>query len=385
MPAITLIVVMNRWPATLSGALAVVAPYVAHKVAIVEQAAGLKSLDGGQSVHFDRVRYFRRAPLHELRNASLELAREVDPSAWALILDSDEFIDTKSAVALCALASGSGQASAYLLPIYSYVGHGRWTTTYSFRFIRLSDPIEFNHSIHESISPCLVRHALAWSYGDVPIQHLDFLNPVTGKRRRYKALLEAEISRGEDLVFMKTLYAIECIGSGNNDLGLFYLDDAISAASEPGQSGRFSGRDDFPVSVKAHFLARVGRLSEAEALWTRLYSVAEQRVKAEAALGLAAISTRQGDHTRALNWTDASLSLWITAEGHFSRATTLCALKERALAFQDIMTGMTLNPMAGDHRIEGRMAGEGIFGLQCLLNPTYSGLPNLIRTLAVPP
>lgn len=382
MHSITLIVVMDRWPATLTAALEKLAPYLGHKVAVVDQSAGLDSLNSEQVAHFDRVRYMARVSLDELRNASLDLAREVDASAWALILDSDESIDASSAIALHALASGSDLVSAYLLPRYNYVGHGRWATSYSFRFMRIADPIEFSHSIHESISPSLVRNNLVWSYADAAIQHLDFLSPVPGKRGRYKALLEAAIGRGEDLVFLKTLYAIECIWAGENELGLLHLDEAIAMVCEPAQSGRFSGRADFPVCIKAQVLARGGRLDDAAALWTRLYAGAEQRVRAECALGLAAMSTRQGDHARALEWTDASLSLWTTAEGYFSRATTLCALKQRDRAYQDVMKGSALNPMAGDSRVQGRMETGGIFGLQCLLNPDYSGLLNLMRALA---
>jgi tetratricopeptide (TPR) repeat protein len=382
MRPITLIVVMNRWPATLADALKVLAPYVQHKVAIVDRRAGLESLDIYKSSHFDHVRYVDRTSLDKLRNASLELARELDASAWALMLDSDEFIETSSAIALHQLASSSDSLSAYLLPLYNYVGHGRWASSYSFRLIRLSDPIEFRNSIHESISASLVRNDLAWAYGNVPIQHLDFLSPVAGKRERYKASLQAAIGCGEDLTFLKTLYAIECIWGGEDELGLLHLDDAISIASEPCQSGRFSGRDDFPLSIKAQYFTRVGRLTEAESLWTRLYASAEQRVKAESALGLASISTRKGDHTRALQWTDASLSLWATADGYFSRATTLYTLKERDLAYYSILKGIELNPMAGDRRIQGRIEGNSVFDLQSLLNPEFSGLPNLIRSLS---
>jgi tetratricopeptide (TPR) repeat protein len=382
MRSITLIVVMNRWPVTLSAALEELSPYVARAVAIIDRSAGLENLNCEQAAHFDRVRYMTRAALDELRNVSLDLARDVDASAWGLILDSDEFIEAKSVVALNSLVSDFDRVSAYLLPRYNYVGHGRWATSYGFRFIRLSDPIEFSHSIHESISPSLVRNNLVWAYADAAIQHLDFLSPVPGKRRRYKALLEATIRRGDDLAFLKTLYAIECIWGGESELGLVHLDEAIAAASEPAHSGRFSGRDDFPVSIKAHFFARAGRLAEAAALWTELYASAEPRVKAECALGLAVISTQQRDHARSLEWTNASLSLWTTADGYFSRATTLCALKQRDPAYRDLMKGIELNPMAGDWRVQGRMAAKGTFGLQCLLNPDYRGLSNLVRALA---
>ena len=382
MRPITLIIVMNRWPTTLSSALNVVGPYVAHKVAVVDQSAGLESLDGEQSGHFDRIRYVARGSLDELRNLSLELAREFDASAWALSVDCDEFIDAKSILALHALADSSDRISAFVLPCYNYVGQGRWATTYSFRLLRLSDPVEFSHAIHESISASLVRNSLAWSYGNAPIQHLDFLNPVTGKRQQYRTLLEAAIERGRDLAFLKTLLAMECSWAGDDELALLHLEEAISLASEPLQSGRFSGRDDFPVFLKAQILARGGRLKEAEAQWMRLYAIAEQRVRAEAALALAAIATQVGDHIRALKWADESLSLWRSAEGYFSRATTLCALKARDRAYDDILAGIELNPMAGDRRIQGSMAESGTSRLQCLLNPEFSGLPNLVRALS---
>jgi tetratricopeptide (TPR) repeat protein len=382
MHTITLLIVMNRWPATLADTLEVLAPYVQHKVAIVDRSAGLESLDIYKSSHFDRVRYMDRTSFDKLRNASLELARELDASAWALMLDSDEFIDTSSAIALQKLASNSDSVSAYLLPCYNYVGHGRWASTYRFRLIRLSDPIDFRNSIHESISASLVRNDLSWAYGNVPIQHLDFLSPVASKREQYKSSLQAAIGCGEDLTFLKTLYAIECIWAGEDELGLLQLDEAISMASEPCQSRRFSGRDDFPVAIKAQYFARLGRLGEAESLWTRLYAAAEQRVKAESALGLASISTRKGDYTRALQWTDASLSLWTTAEGYISRATTLYTLKQRDLAYDSIMKGLELNPMAADSRIQGPIEENSVFDLQSLLNPEFSGLPNLIRSLS---
>lgn len=382
MRPITLIVVLNRWPTTLSSTLAALGPYVAHKVAIVDQSAGLARLEDGQSAYFDRVRYAARGSLDELRNASLALARELDADAWGLSLDSDESIDTKSILALHALAAGSNDVSAYLLPCYNYVGLGRWITTYTFRLFRLADPIVFSHTVHESISPALVRLSLNWRYAPVPIQHLDFLDPVAGKRDRYRALLRAAIERGEDLAFLKTLYAIECIWVGDDVLALRHLDEAIALAAEPSHAGRFSGRDDFPVSIKALHFTQTGRLTEAEALWRRLYDTAEPRVKAECALGLATIATQQGDQERALQWVETSLSTWATAEGYFSRATTLCALKQRDSAYRDVLAGIDLNPMVSDHRIQGHMPERDAFGLQCLLNPDFRGLPHLVRAVA---
>ncbi len=383
MCSVTLILILNRWPTTLSSTLEEIRPYLTHKVAVVDQSAGLATLDAEQAAYFDAVQYVAGAPLDELRNASLELARNLNTSAWGLLIDGDEYVDTRSIIALRALADSPDSVSAYLLPGYNYVGQGRWATMYKFRLIRLVDPVEFSHSIHESISPSLVRNSLAWTYGHVAIQHLDFLDPVVGKRERYKALLRVALERGKDLVFLKTLYAIECVAEGQSELAISHLNSAIALAGEQSQCGRFSGRDDFPASIKAQLFSRIGRLSEAQTLWERVFISGEQRVKAESALGLASIATRTGDLAEALKWADASLALWETADAYFSKATTLCALKERERAYQNIMRGMELNPMAGDRRVQGPMAGSNVFDLQCLLNPEFKGLAQLVRSCSV--
>jgi hypothetical protein len=49
MNAVTLTMVMNRWPETLHDALAVLDPYVHCKVAIVDRSAAFSSLDKEQA------------------------------------------------------------------------------------------------------------------------------------------------------------------------------------------------------------------------------------------------------------------------------------------------------------------------------------------------
>jgi tetratricopeptide (TPR) repeat protein len=376
---ITLTMVMNRWPATLHATLATLAPYVCRKVAVVDQQPGWTSLDGEQAAHFDDIKYTQQQTLDQLRNESLRLAREKAAGDWALVIDSDEFIDEQSLLALHAAIAASSDVSAHLLPIHNYVGHGRWTTSYSFRLFHLGQPIEYSYAIHESISPSLVRNGLRWQYLDASIQHLDFVNPVPGKRARYRALLEDAIGRGEDLAFLKSLYAIECFWSGEHDAVLRHLDEAIAIALDRDRNPRFAGRDDFPTALKAYFFLHHRDLRRAESLFERLWDRAEARAAAEGGLGLASIACMQGDHAKALEWIEASLARWESAAAIFSRATVRSELGEPRLALRDIAHGLRLNPLAGDPRILGEPNPEEVFGWQCLLPPSYRGLPTLLQ------
>jgi tetratricopeptide (TPR) repeat protein len=376
---ITLVMVINRWPQTLDSALTVLDPFVCKKVAIVDKSPNFARLSRTQRGHFDAVRYTEHLTLDRLRNASLELARELAEDTWALVVDTDEFVEAQSLVRLCQAIAPTSEVCAFLLPVYNYVGHGRWTTSYSFRLFRLNRPIEYRYEIHESISPSLVRNNLHWQYVNAAIQHLDFIKPVAGKRLRYKALLAKAIEKGEDLAFLKTLYAAECFWSGEYVSALRHLDDAIGLADDPAGNSRFGGRDDFPLALKAQYLVHGRELSQAEALFKRLYEKAEARVAAEAALGLAYIAGIDGDNSTALEWINASLARWESSEAVFSRATVFADLEQPQSALRDISHGLRLNPMAGDARILGEPNPESIFGGQSLLHPNYQGLPKLLQ------
>lgn len=382
MQEIVLAMVLDRWPQTLHSALATLEPFVDRKVALIDPRSGLASLDNKQRGYFDIVSQARSQGLAGLRNESLALAHQIaTPNSWALVLDADEHIDPPSLIAAReAVASASG-TSAFLLPQYNYVGHGRWTTAYGFRLFSLDSPIEYRHDIHESISFALTRHKLSWRYAPAPIQHLDFLDPVIGKRLRYRRLLAEAIEIGDDLTFLKTLYAMECSWQGEYERAFALLDEAIELAADPVQNRRFAGRSDFPLALKAQYLFHQNDLDQAGILFGQLVEKAEARVTAEAALALSNIASLEGRQLDALRWIDKSLERWPLSEAAFSRAVVLAELGETEKAFEAISLGLRLNPMAGDHRILIKTNPESIYVRQSLLNPAYHGLPALIQMI----
>jgi len=379
--ALTLVMVLNRWPLTLHSMLTALHPFVDKKVAVVDPRAGLATLGEDQLAHFDAVITSRYQNLDDLRNESLALARQAGGNSWALVVDSDELVEVQSLVRLRAASVAAMDTSALLVPVFNYVGYGRWATTYSFRMFRLNEPIEYHHHIHESISPSLLRHGLHWQYVDAAIQHLDFLEPVSGKRTRYRALLAEAIAKGRDLAFLKTLYAMECLCSGDDARGVQILDEAIDIAADDTQNSRFGGRDDFPISIKAQYLLERGEFDQAVVLFKHLLEKAEPRVAAEAALGLSNIAWSEGDHADALNWIDSSLARWKSPEALMSRAAALAEVGEARLAWQEISNALWLNPMAADPRILANPNSESIFRGRSLLHPNYRGLPALLKTI----
>lgn len=381
MNALTLTMVMNRWPDTLDDALAALDPYVGCKVAIVDRSAGLGALNAEQASRFDAVRYAEHRTLDRLRNESLALARETAGGSWALVIDSDEFLEAQSLVSMCGAVASATDISAFLIPLHSYIGHGRWTTSYSFRLFRLDHPIEYSYEIHETISPSLLRNGLRWQYLDAAIQHLDFISPVPGKRARYKTLLADALKNGDDLAFLKSLYAVECFWSGERDCAVAHLDEAIALVHDRSRHSRLEGKEDFPLTLRAQLALQLGELSSAENLFERLYHTGAVRAAAEGALGLAWIASLYGKHDKALEWIEASLRRWESAQAVFSRATALCDLNKPHAALQDLSYGLKLNPMAGDPRILGEPHAESIFRWQSMLHPAYRGLPALLQTI----
>jgi len=381
MNALTLTIVLNRWPDTLHDALAAIEPYVGCTVAVVDQSAGLRLLDTEQASRFDAVRYIEHRTLDKLRNESLALARETAGGTWALVIDSDEFLEAQSLVSMCGAAAAAADVSAFLIPLHSYVGHGRWTTSYSFRLFRLDRPIEYTYEIHETISPALLRNGLRWQYLDAAIQHLDFINPVPGKRARYKMLLADALKNGDDLAFLKSLYAVECFWSGERDYAVAHLDAAIALVHDRSRHSRLEGKEDLPLTLRAQLSLQLGELSSAEKLFERLYRTGAVRAAAEGALGLAYIASLHDKHEKALEWIEASLTRWESAQAIFSRATALCELSRPDAALQDLSYGLKLNPMAGDPRIFGEPHAESIFRWQSMLHPKYRGLPSLLQAI----
>jgi tetratricopeptide (TPR) repeat protein len=379
MTALTLIMVMNRWPDTLHDALAALNPYVCSKVAMVDQSSGFSHLSEEQTRHFDAVRYTQHRTLDRLRNESLALAREAAGHAWALVVDSDEFVEARSMVTMCGAIATVSDVSAFLLPHHSYVGYGRWTTSYGFRLFRLDRPIEYSYEIHETISPSLLRNGLRWEYLDAGIQHLDFINPVSGKRARYKALLEEALKKGDDLAFLKSLYALECFWNGDRHSAIRHLDEALALVGDRSRHSRLEGKEDFPLMLRAQLSLQLGDLHSAEILFERLYGTGAIRAAAEGALGLAWIASVKGAHEKALEWIEASLARWESAQAIFSRAVALCDLNKPHAALQDLSHGLSLNPMAGDPRILGAPHQESIFRWQSMLHPGYRGLPALLQ------
>jgi len=379
MNALTLTMVMNRWPDTLHATLAALDPYVCSKVAIVDQNPDLLSLVKDQVEHFDAVRYTQHQTLDRLRNESLALARGKAENTWALVIDSDEFVEAQSLVTMCGAIASASDVSAFLIPQHSYIGHGRWTTSYGFRLFRLAAPIEYSYEIHETISPSLLRNGLRWQYLDAAIQHLDFINPVAGKRARYKALLAEALNKGDDLAFLKSLYAVECFWCGEHDSAVAHLDEALALVGDRTRHSRLEGKEDFPLTLKAQLSLQLGDVQRAANLFERLYRTGATRAAAEGALGLAWIASINGAHDRALEWIQASLARWESAQAVFSRATALCDLDKPHAALQDLSYGLKLNPMAGDPRILGKPHPESIFRWQSMLHPGYRGLPKLLR------
>lgn len=372
--------VLDKWPETLFETIGAIEPFVAHKVAVVDQTSSRLQLNEAQTSLFDVVEYTRELSFDRLRNESLRLARTVCPNSWALVIDSDEQINPLELVKAHQVIAAT-TASAFLLPRYNYVGQGRWATTYGFRLFRLDAPILYSYEIHESISPSLIEHGLDWDYLDAPLQHLDFINPTQGKRARYKKLLADAITKGVDLAFLKTLYAIECIWSGEQIEALRHLDEAILFAQDPNLNPRFNGRDDFPMMIKAQALLQGGAPAEAKTLFEKIQRRAEPRVAAEAALGIAQADSATGAQTKALENIEASIALWDTADAVFSRATAYAELDETALALRDLSAGLRRNPMAGSPLIQGPLDPDGVFGLQCLLHPNYRGIGALLQKL----
>jgi tetratricopeptide (TPR) repeat protein len=381
MNSMTSILVLNRWPETLHQTLHTLAPYVSKKIAIVDQNPDFICLDAAQAAHFDAIEYLSGEAMDRLRNKGIELARAVGGGNWALVVDSDEFIDAQSLLTLCAAIASTSNSSAFLLPQFNYVGDGRWATSYALRVFRLDRPIEYSYAIHETVSPSLASNNLRWQYADAGIQHLDFVNPVSGKRARYKALLETAIGRGDDLAFLKSLYAAECFFCGELDTSFRQLDEAIVLAGDSARRSRLEGRDDFPVMLKAQLFLCCGELDQAAVLFEKLYDRRVARTAAESALGLAFIASSRGNQAKTLEWIEASLTHWKSAEAIVSRAAVLHELNEPHSALRDLARGLSLNPMAGDPRILVQPYPETIFRWQCLMNPGFRGLPDLLRKL----
>jgi tetratricopeptide (TPR) repeat protein len=382
---IALVMILDRWPRTLDLTLAKLAPLVDRKIALLDVRAGLDSLNSQQQLHFDAVEQARSQGLAGLRNESLALARKMTvPDSWALVIDADEQIDPASLVTVREAIASASETAAFLLPQYNYVGHGRWATAYGFRLFRLHAPIEYQHDIHESISSSLIRHGLPWRYLSAPIQHLDFLDPVVGKRPRYKRLLETAIDEGQDLAFLKTLYAMECFWHRENERALAVLDEAIEAAADPIQNRRFGGRNDFPVALKAQYLVHKRAYDQAASLFRHLVEHAETRVRSEAALGLSNIASLQDRPLEALHWIDASLARWPLSEAAFSRATVLAEMGKSQQALGAISLGLQLNLMAGDDRISTETSRESLYVQLSLLNPAYRGLSALLKSMGQP-
>jgi tetratricopeptide (TPR) repeat protein len=246
----------------------------------------------------------------------------------------------------------------------------------------LDHSIEYKYDIHKSIGPSLAEQSLSWKYLDAPIQHFDFLDVVAGKRDRYRRMLKNAIDRGDDLPFLKTIYAIELFAAKQYEEAHSQVSDAIKLV--PTEQSRLGASDNFPRFFQNLFFLVQGARARARDGFGELLLQGTARTESdrsrymgETYLALGALETLEGNYESALQCTNESISQWKSAEALFSRATLHAHLRRRAMAFEDIMEGLSLNPMAGDPRILKATHPETVFEFQCILNPMFKGLDKL--------
>ena len=355
-----------------------------RNVVVVDERNGFR-LAAYQEALFDTVIYSKANSLDQLRNESLLAARRTVSNGWALVIDSDEFVDAHSlAVMREALATTS--IHAFQLPVFNYFGRGRWATTYAYRLFRLDAPIEYRYRIHESIAPSLADNALCWDFLYAPIHHLDFIEIQRGKREKYLAMLNREIEEGQDLPFLLAIRAVELFAKGANSDALTDIDSAIGLAMSC--RSRLEGKDDFPRFLQALFLLKLGAHADAYkkflTLFERARSGGSARARlraAESALGLASVESSKGSYRAALEWAESSIALWPSAEGLFNSATLSCLLGNIDFAFARMSEGLSLNGLAADTRVLCADHPETLFDWQSLLVPQYAGSTALAQRL----
>ena len=228
------------------------------------------------------------------------LCLESSPTEWMLLIDSDEYVQKHRLFALRnSSALRSEENGAVRLPVYSYIGRGRWAVNAIHRVVRCGCGVRYaGRSLHPGVTSSLkavgLRSSLDFS---IPVHHLgDLLSgDRLGKRRSRAQVVAAELERRVDDDFLRSVLALEYIASGEFEAAF----EQLRRVSDRG------GDDHMPRYIGALVSMRLGGLESAFMLFSEL--IAERAYEREATMFCGSIRYLQGDLATAVQYFEGLL------------------------------------------------------------------------------
>lgn len=268
------------------------------------------------------------------RNTYLEAASE----PWIFVIDADELITPEGGEEMRrAVTEAPPTTLALWLPMFNYVGHGRWASLPMMRLYRCHPRIRYGPtSVHTSVTYSIEMLGGKLDFAYAPLHHLDILyhNRTARKReaRIQELVFELKNSKGLDLRHHRFL-GLEYVAIGQ-------LDEAEAeyrAALELGPH----------ISINWLFLAYLhllqGNLAAAEHEADAAFAF-NDGVKEQAAVVLAEVAWRQNRTSDALEICTQSLARAPTSPHMHLNVAALLEDSNPSQAIEHLERAIALNP-----------------------------------------
>lgn len=297
------------------------------------------------------------------RNAYLEAAGE----PWVFVIDADELITPEGGREMQrAAAQAPPTTLAFWLPMFNYVGGGKWASLPMMRLYRCHPRIRYGPTgVHTSVTYSIEMLGGQLDFAYAPLHHLDILyhNRTAQKRetRIQELIFELKNSKGLDL-------------RHHRFLGLEYV--AIGQLDEAEAEYRAALELGSHISINWLFLAYLhllqGKLTAAEQE-ANTASAFNDGVKEQAAVVLADVAWRQNRTADALEICTQSLARTPTSPHMHLNVAALLADSNPSQAIEHLERAIALNPFLLKPVIYGPGETPNVYEHQSSFLSLYSG------------
>lgn len=204
--------------------------YISDVIVAVDNGSSDKSTEIVKK-YANHVLFSPKTVIDEGRNVYLQRCNELgNEQDWILVLDADERVNKEySEQAVGKLSEFTKDIVRVGVPIYNFIGNGRFVETVSFnRIFRNEKYIRYNNlSMHATIASSLKKsdREVVMHY---PIFHFGILNGKRNneKRNKYMEELKKCINTNNNSSFLLIMLALEYVAIGNFDIAIDYLKQA---------------------------------------------------------------------------------------------------------------------------------------------------------------